>query len=107
VTAPIVLRWPLLRVLEAATRSQFDLGRRPSADFFAAGRRGRPYAGRVNNVARVQERALAFHWRRRGSDNGAAEARVRTGVWENTTFRLILFTGCGGRDLPPFLLSSR
>jgi uncharacterized protein (DUF2236 family) len=88
VTTPIVLPWPLQSGLEAATRALFDLGDQSSADFL------RP----------VGEAALVSHdsvsWRVFKNPLSLfiggvaavilelAEPRVRTGVWEHTTFRV-------------------
>jgi uncharacterized protein (DUF2236 family) len=87
VTAPIVLPSPLQSVLEAATRSLFDLREQPSADF------SRP----VGEAALVP--ADSISWRVFKNPLSLfiggvaavimelAEPRVRTGVWEHTTFR--------------------
>jgi uncharacterized protein (DUF2236 family) len=88
VTAPIVLPWPLQSVLEATTRSLFDLRELPSADF------SRP----VGEAALVP--ADSVSWRVFKNPLSLfiggvaavimelAEPRVRTGVWEHTTFRV-------------------
>ena len=87
-TAPIVLPWPLQNGLEAATRSLFDLRELPSADF------SRP----VGEAALVP--ADSVSWRVFKNPLSLfiggvaavimelAEPRVRTGVWEHTTFRV-------------------
>src|SRR6266481_6382847 len=88
VTTPIVLPWPVRSDLEAATRALFDLGDQFSADFL------RP-AGEAALVSpdsvswRVFKNPLSLFI------GGVAtvilelaEPRVRTGVWEHTTFRV-------------------
>jgi uncharacterized protein (DUF2236 family) len=87
VTTPIVLPWPLRSGLEAATRALFDLGDRSPADFL------RP----VGEAALVP--ADSISWRVFKNPLSLfiggvaavilelAEPRVRTGVWEHTTFR--------------------
>jgi uncharacterized protein (DUF2236 family) len=88
VTAPIVLPWPLQSGLEAATRSLFDLDGQPSVDF------SRP----IGEAALVA--ADSVSWRVFKNPLSLfiggvaavilelAEPRVRTGVWEHTTFRV-------------------
>jgi uncharacterized protein (DUF2236 family) len=87
-TTPIVLPWPLQSGLEAATRALFDLGDQSSADFLRpAGEAAlvppdsvswrvfkNPLSLFIGGVAAVM---MEF-----------AEPRVRTGVWEHTTFRI-------------------
>jgi uncharacterized protein (DUF2236 family) len=87
VTTPIVLPWPLRSGLEAATRALFDLGDQSPADFL------RP----VGEAALVP--ADSISWRVFKNPLSLfiggvaavilelAEPRVRTGVWEHTTFR--------------------
>jgi uncharacterized protein (DUF2236 family) len=87
VTTPIVLPWPVRSRLEAATRALSDLGDQFSADFL------RP-AGEAALVSpdsaswRVFKNPLSFFI---GGVAAVilelAEPRVRTGVWEHTTFR--------------------
>jgi len=88
VTAPIVLPWPLRSGLEAATRALFDLGDQSSADFL------RP-AGEAALVSpdsvswRVFKNPLSlFIGGVAAVIMELAEPRVRTGVWEHTTFRI-------------------
>jgi uncharacterized protein (DUF2236 family) len=87
VTTPILLPWPLRSGLEAATRALFDLGDH-SADFLRpAGEAAlvspdsvswrvfkNPFSLFIGGIAAV---IMEF-----------AEPRVRTGVWEHTTFRI-------------------
>jgi uncharacterized protein (DUF2236 family) len=85
---PIVLPWPLQSGLEAATRALFDLGDQPSVDFL------RP----VGEAALVPPDSVS--WRVFKNPLSLfiggiaavilelAEPRVRTGVWEHTTFRI-------------------
>ena len=87
-TAPIVLPWPLRIGLEAATRALFDPGDRSSADFL------RP-AGEAALVSpdsvswRVFKNPLSlFIGGVAAVIMELAEPRVRTGVWEHTTFRV-------------------
>ena len=87
-TTPIVLPWPLRSGLEAATRALFDLGDQSSADFL------RP-AGEAALVS-----ADSVSWRVFKNPLSLviggvaavimelAEPRVRTGIWEHTTFRI-------------------
>jgi uncharacterized protein (DUF2236 family) len=88
VTTPIVLPWPLQSGLEAATRALFDLGDQSSADFL------RP-AGEAALVSpdsvswRVFKNPLSlFIGGVAAVIMELAEPRVRTGVWEHTTFRV-------------------
>jgi len=88
VNAPIVLPWPLRSGLEAATRALFDLGDQSSADFL------RP-AGEAALVSpdsvswRVFKNPLSlFIGGVAAVIMELAEPRVRTGVWEHTTFRV-------------------
>jgi uncharacterized protein (DUF2236 family) len=88
VNAAIVLPWPLRSGLEAAARTLFDLGDQSSADFL------RP-AGEAALVSpdsvswRVFKNPLSLFI---GGITAVimelAEPRVRTGVWEHTTFRI-------------------
>ena len=87
-TAPIVLPWPLQSGLEAATRALVDLGDQSSADFL------RP-AGEAAFVSpdsvswRVFKNPLSlFIGGAAAVIMELAEPRVRTGVWEHTTFRI-------------------
>ncbi|HEY2526330.1 MAG TPA: oxygenase MpaB family protein [Xanthobacteraceae bacterium] len=86
-TAPITLPWPLRSGLEAATRALFYLGDQFSTDFF------RP-AGEASLVSpdsvswRVFKNPLSlFIGGVAAVIMELAEPRVRTGVWEHTTFR--------------------
>jgi uncharacterized protein (DUF2236 family) len=87
VTTPIVLPWPVRSGLEAATRPLFDLGDQFSADFL------RP-AGEAALVSpdsvswRVFKNPLSlFIGGVAAVILELAEPRVRTGVWEHSTFR--------------------
>jgi uncharacterized protein (DUF2236 family) len=88
VTAPIVLPWPLQSGLEAATRSLFDLREQPSADFSQpVGEAGLVAADSVS--WRVFKNPLSlFIGGVAAVIMELAEPRVRTGVWEHTTFRV-------------------
>jgi uncharacterized protein (DUF2236 family) len=87
VTAPIVLPWPLRSGLEAATRTLFDLDDQYSTDFL------RP----VGEAALVSPDSISWRVFKNPVSpfiGGVAavimelaEPRVRTGVWEHTTFR--------------------
>ena len=87
-TAPIVPPWPLRGGLEVATRLLFDLGDQSSADFL------RP-AGEAALVSpdsvswRVFKNPVSLFL---GGVAAVlmelAEPRVRTGIWEHTTFRI-------------------
>jgi uncharacterized protein (DUF2236 family) len=88
VTTPIVLPWPLQSGLEAATRALFDLGDQSSVDFL------RP----VGEAALVSPDSVSWRVFKNPLSlfiGGVAavimelaEPRVRTGVWEHTTFRV-------------------
>ena len=87
-TAPIVLPWPLRSGLEAATRALFDLGDQSCADFL------RP----LGEAALVSPDSVSWRVFKNPVSlfiGGVAavimelaEPRVRTGVWEHTTFRI-------------------
>jgi uncharacterized protein (DUF2236 family) len=87
VTTPIILPWPLQSGLEAATRALFDLGDQSCADFL------RP----VGEAALVSPDSVSWRVFKNPLSlfiGGVAavtlelaEPRVRTGVWEHTTFR--------------------
>jgi hypothetical protein len=88
VTTPIVLPWPLQSGLEAATRALFDPGDQSFVDFL------RP-AGEAALVSpdsvswRVFKNPLSlFIGGVAAVIMELAEPRVRTGVWEHTTFRV-------------------
>jgi len=88
VTTPIVPPWPLRSGLEAATRALFNLGNQSSADFL------RP----AGEAALVSPDSVSWHVFKNPLSlfiGGVAavimelaEPRVRTGVWEHTTFRI-------------------
>jgi uncharacterized protein (DUF2236 family) len=88
VTTPIVLPWPLQSGLEAATRALFDLDDQPSADFLHP----------VGEAALVSSDSVSWRVFKNPISlfiGGVAavimelaEPRVRTGVWEHTTFRV-------------------
>jgi len=88
VTTPIVLPWPLRNGLQAATRALFDLGDQPSADFLRP--IGEPALVPPDSISwRVFKNPLAlFIGGVAAVIMELAEPRVRTGVWEHTTFRV-------------------
>jgi len=88
VTAPIVLPWPLRSGLEAATRALFDLGDQSSADFLRP--LGEAALVSPDSVSwRVFKNPLSlFIGGVAAVIMELAEPRVRTGVWEHTTFRI-------------------
>ena len=87
-TTPIFPPWPLRSGLEAATRALFNLGNQSSADFL------RP----AGEAALVSPDSVSWHVFKNPLSlfiGGVAavimelaEPRVRTGVWEHTTFRI-------------------
>jgi uncharacterized protein (DUF2236 family) len=87
VTAPIVLPWPLRIGLEAATRALFHLGDQSSADFLQP--IGEAALVSPDSVSwRVFKNPLSlFIGGVAAVIMELAEPRVRTGVWEHTTFR--------------------
>ena len=87
-TTPIVLPWPLQSGLEAATRTLFDLGDQSSADFLLPA--GEAALVSPDSVSwRVFKNPLSlFIGGVAGVIMELAEPRVRTGVWEHTTFRV-------------------
>src|SRR6267142_2769335 len=87
-TTPIVLPWPLQSLLLAVTRAVLQPGDRPHIDFS----RPTSEAGLVSPDSvswRVFKNPLSLFI---GGVTAVimelAEPRVRTGVWEHTTFRL-------------------
>ena len=86
-TTPIVLPWLLRRGLEAATRALFDLGDQSSADFLRPA--GEAALVLPDSVSwRVFKNPLSlFIGGVAAVIMELAEPRVRTGVWEHTTFR--------------------
>ena len=86
-TAPIVLPWPLRSGLEAAARALFDLGDQSSADFLRLA--GEAALVSPDSVSwRVFKNPLSlFIGGVAAVIMELAEPRVRTGVWEHTTFR--------------------
>jgi len=106
VTAPIVAPWPLRSGLEIATRVLFDLGDQSYADFLRPS--GEAALVSPDSVSwRVFKNPLSlFIGGVAAVIMELAEPRVRTGVWEHTTFASIRFDGCGGQDLPPWLQST-
>jgi uncharacterized protein (DUF2236 family) len=88
VTAPIVLPWPLRSGLETAARALFDLGHRSSADFLQP--TGEAALVSPDSVSwRVFKNPLSlFIGGVAAVIMELAEPRVRTGVWEHTTFRI-------------------
>jgi uncharacterized protein (DUF2236 family) len=88
VTTPIVLPWPLQSGLAASTRALFDLGDQSSTDFLWPV--GEAALVSPDSVSwRVFKNPLSFFI---GGVAAVimelAEPRVRTGVWEHTTFRV-------------------
>ena len=87
-TTPIFPPWPLRSGLEAATRALFNLGNQSCADFL------RP----AGEAALVSPDSVSWHVFKNPLSlfiGGVAtlimelaEPRVRTGVWEHTTFRI-------------------
>jgi uncharacterized protein (DUF2236 family) len=88
VTAPIVLPWPLRSGLEAATRALFDLGDQSSVDFLQP--TGEAALVPADSVSwRVFKNPLSlFIGGVAAVIMELAEPRVRTGVWEHTSFRI-------------------
>jgi uncharacterized protein (DUF2236 family) len=88
VTAPSVLPWPLQSGLEAATRALFDPGDQPSTDFLQP--LGEAALVSPDSVSwRVFKNPLSvFIGGIAAVIMELAEPRVRTGVWEHTTFRV-------------------
>ena len=87
-TTPVVLPWPLQRSLEAATRALLDPGDQSSVDFSRPA--GEPALLSPNSVSwRVFKNPVSLFV---GGVTAVimelAEPRVRTGVWEHTTFRV-------------------
>jgi uncharacterized protein (DUF2236 family) len=88
VTTPIVLPWPLQRGFEVATRALFDLGDQSSADFLQP----------TSEAALVSPDSVSWRVFKNPVSlflGGVAavimelaEPRVRTGIWEHTTFRI-------------------
>ena len=87
-TTPIILPWPLQSGLEAATRVLFDLGDQSSADFLRPV--GESALVSPNSISwRVFKNPLSlFVGGVAAVVMELAEPRVRTGVWEHTTFRV-------------------
>lgn len=87
-TTPIVLPWPLRSGLQAATQALFDLGDQPAADFLRPV--GEAALASPDSVSwRVFKNPLAlFIGGVAAVIMELAEPRVRTGVWEHTTFRV-------------------
>jgi uncharacterized protein (DUF2236 family) len=85
---PIVLPWPLSSGLEAATRVLFDLGDQSSTDFLRPA--GEPALVSPDSVSwRVFKNPLSvFIGGVAAVIMELAEPRVRTGVWEHTSFRI-------------------
>jgi uncharacterized protein (DUF2236 family) len=87
-TTPIALPWPLRSGLEAATRALFGLGDQSSVDFLRPG--GEAALVSPDSVSwRVFKNPLSlFIGGVAAVIMELAEPRVRTGVWEHTTFRI-------------------
>jgi uncharacterized protein (DUF2236 family) len=88
VTTPIILPWPLRSGLKAATRALFDLGDQSSTDFLRPA--GEAALVPPDSVSwRVFKNPLSlFIGGVAAVIMELAEPRVRTGVWEHTTFRI-------------------
>jgi uncharacterized protein (DUF2236 family) len=88
VNAPIVLPWPLRSGLEAAARTLFDLGDQSSTDFLQPA--GEAALVSPDSVSwRVFKNPISlFIGGVAAVIMELAEPRVRTGVWEHTTFRV-------------------
>jgi uncharacterized protein (DUF2236 family) len=88
VTTPIVLPWILQSGLEAATRTLFDLGDESSTDFLQP--LGEAALVSPDSISwRVFKNPLSlFVGGIAAVIMELAEPRVRTGVWEHTTFRV-------------------
>jgi uncharacterized protein (DUF2236 family) len=88
VTAPIVLPWPLRSGLEVATRLLFDLGDQSFADFLQPA--GEAALVSPDSVSwRVFKNPVSlFLGGVAAVIMELAEPRVRTGIWEHTTFRV-------------------
>jgi uncharacterized protein (DUF2236 family) len=88
VTTPIVLPWPLQSGLEAATRALFDPGDRSSVDFSRPS--GEAALVSPDSVSwRVFKNPVSlFIGGVAAVIMELAEPRVRTGVWEHTTFHV-------------------
>ncbi|MFZ0148370.1 MAG: oxygenase MpaB family protein [Xanthobacteraceae bacterium] len=86
--APIVLPWPLRSGLEAAARTLFDLGDQSSTDFLQPA--GEAALVSPDSVSwRVFKNPISlFIGGVAAVIMELAEPRVRTGVWEHTTFRV-------------------
>jgi uncharacterized protein (DUF2236 family) len=87
-STPFVLPWPLQRSLEAATRALLDPGDQSSVDFSRPA--GEPALASPASVSwRVFKNPVSLFI---GGVTAVimelAEPRVRTGVWEHTTFRV-------------------
>jgi uncharacterized protein (DUF2236 family) len=88
VTIPIILPWPLQSSLEAATQALFDRGDQSSVDFLRPS--GEAALVSSDSVSwRVFKNPLSLFI---GGVTAVimelAEPRVRSGVWEHTTFRV-------------------
>jgi uncharacterized protein (DUF2236 family) len=85
---PIILPWPLQSGLEAATRALLDLSDQSSADFLRPA--GAAALVSPNSISwRVFKNPLSlFIGGVAAVIMELAEPRVRTGVWEHTTFRV-------------------
>ena len=101
-TTPISLPWPLQSSLEAAARTLLDSSDRSSIDF------SRP----VDEAALVSPNSVSWRVFKNplalfiGGVTAVimeiAEPRVRTGLWEHTTFRVNPIGGCAGQVSPPW-----
>jgi uncharacterized protein (DUF2236 family) len=88
VTIPIVLPWPLRSGVEVATRALFNVGDQSSTDFLRPA--GEAALVQPDSVSwRVFKNPLSlFIGGVAAVIMELAEPRVRTGVWEHTTFRI-------------------
>src|SRR5262249_55980841 len=88
VTAPIVLPWPLRSGLEAATWALFDLGDQSCAEFSRPPGEASLVSPQSVSWRVVQYPLSLFIGGVAAVIMELAEPRVRTGVWEHTTFRI-------------------
>jgi uncharacterized protein (DUF2236 family) len=88
VTAPIVLPWPLRSGLEAAMGALFDLGDQSSAYFLQPAGEAALVSPDSVSWRVFKNPLLVFIGGVAAVIMQLAEPRVRTGVWEHTTFRI-------------------
>ena len=102
VNTPIILPWPLRSSLEATVRALLEPGDRPPYRFLETDRRARAGIARFRLMAHLQNPLSLFIGGVTAVIMELAEPRVRTGVWEHTTFRLLRSGVCAGQGLPPW-----